>query len=277
MYLNAVKKAEERLKSYNHKTLQLSYGNISFMDEGKGETIITLHGLFGGYDQGFDTALTYINDYRVIAPSRFGYLGSDFKGNGTVKEQAEAIKELMDKLGLDKVYILGTSAGGPSSIKLSLMYPERVKGLILYSVDLPPKTVPQEIPSYIGPPEFIINGFPMYISSPFFESLMGLPKETIHTMLPVNVRKKGIINDGKNVNTDYLKNNGEYILEDIKVPVLIFSSKDDKLINYEKVAENHKRIKNCTLITIEKGGHLLKGSGELVKNKVREFIESTKN
>ncbi|MFZ1646516.1 MAG: alpha/beta hydrolase, partial [Blautia wexlerae] len=62
---------------------------------------------------------------RIIAPSRFGYLESDVKGKGIPKDQSKAYVELLDKLGIDKVYVMGASAGGTSAIRVALDYPER--------------------------------------------------------------------------------------------------------------------------------------------------------
>ena len=106
----AVKESKERLAAYGAETVQLSYGNMSYVDTGEGETILSVHGIFGGYDQAYDTCKDFSSDYRIIAPSRFGYLGSDILGDGTPAEQATAYVELLDKLGIDKVYLLATSA-----------------------------------------------------------------------------------------------------------------------------------------------------------------------
>ena len=108
--------------------IELSYGNMSCADIGNGEVILSVHGIFGGYDQAYDTCKDFASDYRIFAPSRFGYLGSDIKGTGTPAEQAEAYVELLDRLGINPVYILSTSVGGSVAIRFALDYPERTKG-----------------------------------------------------------------------------------------------------------------------------------------------------
>lgn len=132
-----VNRSEERLITYNVKISTFDFGNITYIDEGKGEVILSVHGIFGGYDQAFETVKNFRTSYRVIAPSRFGYLGSDISGTGTPREQVTALVKLLDKLGIEKVYILGTSAGGTIAIRFALDYPERIKGLILYTDSIP--------------------------------------------------------------------------------------------------------------------------------------------
>ena len=50
---------------------------MSYIDEGDGEVIISCHGICGGYDQVYDTLADKTDTYRILAPSRFGYPGSD--------------------------------------------------------------------------------------------------------------------------------------------------------------------------------------------------------
>ena len=177
----AVKESKERLVAYGAETIHLSYGNMSYVDTGKGETILSVHGIFGGYDQAYDTCKDFSSDYRIIAPSRFGYLGSDIMGDGTPAEQATAYVELLDKLGIDKVYLLATSAGGSVAIRFALDYPERTKGLILYCSAMPFTEKPEKYSEYAGPPAFLCNDFTMFLISPLFDPIMGMEPSTIYS------------------------------------------------------------------------------------------------
>jgi pimeloyl-ACP methyl ester carboxylesterase len=47
--------------------------------------------------------------------------------------QADIIAELMDSLGIGKAFIMGSSAGGSSTIQFALRHPERCRGVILVS------------------------------------------------------------------------------------------------------------------------------------------------
>ena len=232
----AVKESKERLAAYGAETVQLSYGNMSYVDTGEGETILSVHGIFGGYDQAYDTCKDFSSDYRIIAPSRFGYLGSDILGDGTPAEQATAYVELLDKLGIDKVYLLATSAGGSVAIRFALDYPERTKGLILYCSAMPFTEKPEKYSEYAGPPAFLCNDFTMFLISPLFDPIMGM-----------------------------------YRIEDLQVPTLIFHAKDDKLASYTDTEKAIKRFPNCTFIPFENGGHLMTGHGEEIKEAISKF------
>lgn len=268
----AVKESKERLAAYGAETIQLSYGNMRYADTGEGETILSVHGIFGGYDQAYDTCKDFSSDYRIIAPSRFGYLGSDILGSGTPKEQASAYVELMDKLGIDKVYLLAASAGGSVAIRFALDYPERIKGLILYCSAMPFTEKPEKYSEYAEPPAFLCNDFFMYLISPLFDPIMGVEPSTIYSMLPVGDRKDGVVLDASVTNPDMARNYDNYHIEDLQVPTLVFHAKDDKLAGYTDTEKAVKRFPNCTFISFESGGHLLEGHEEEIKEAVSKFI-----
>ena len=79
--------AREKLSSYEVKTAELSYGTMTYIDEGEGEVVLSVHGLFGGYDQAYENVKSRIGRNRLLAPSRFGYLGSAVMGTERPKNK----------------------------------------------------------------------------------------------------------------------------------------------------------------------------------------------
>ena len=269
----ATKEKLKQLSEYDAKTISLSYGDMSYVDKGNGEVILSVHGIFGGYDQAFDTCKDFASGYRILAPSRFGYLGSDMLGSGTPAEQAIAYAELLDRLGIDKVYLLATSAGGSIAIRFALDYPERTKGLILYCSAMPPAAKPANYAEYAGPPAFLCNDYAMFLMNPLFEPAMGMDASTIYSMLPVGERKAGVVLDASITNPDMARNYDSYIIEDLQVPTLILHAKDDKLASYADVEKAWDRFPNSTLVSFETGGHLMVGHEEEVKDAVMAFVK----
>ena len=269
----ATKEKLKQLSEYDAKTISLSYGDMSYVDKGNGEVILSVHGIFGGYDQAFDTCKDFASGYRILAPSRFGYLGSDMLGSGTPAEQAIAYAELLDRLGIDKVYLLATSAGGSIAIRFALDYPERTKGLILYCSAMPLAAKPANYAEYAGPPAFLCNDYAMFLMNPLFEPVMGMDASTIYSMLPVGERKAGVILDASITNPDMARNYDSYIIEDLQVPTLILHAKDDKLASYADVEKAWDRFPNSTLVSFETGGHLMVGHEEEVKDAVMAFVK----
>ena len=270
------KEALDRFAGYEAKakSINSSFGKISYIDEGEGEPFLVAHGITGGYDQGFDVLSGRTDDNRVIAPSRFGYPGTDMPENATVDMQAEAYVELLDTLGIERTFIVATSAGGAVAQRFALMYPDRCKGLVLYCSGYPALEKPTEPASGMtGPPEAACNDFVMWLISPLFKPIMGMESSVIKQIMPMKDRKAGIVFDGDVVNKDHTNNYENYDLRNIKVPVLIIHSEDDKLANPEKAKYWSREIPGCTSVFFSGGGHLMTGNREDINLTLDEFVE----
>lgn len=269
--------AKKKLTSFDPlvQTIQTSYGKVSYIDKGSGTPILICHGIFGGYDQGYSCFKHLTNQYRILVPSRFGYPGTTLPDASTVTDQAKQYLEFLDQLGLDKVYVLGTSAGGACAIRFAIEYPERVKGLILYCSGGLPKVKPSEtkIPSYNAVPKPLCNNLPLWMIGPILKKVMNCSAEDWLGVFPTNQRKDGVVNDGYHANRDLLVHYDEYKLEQLTIPVIAFHAKDDKLSNYDDMVHTISRLPNGTLISFETGGHMMTGNGPTVDKELESFIQ----
>lgn len=200
-YSGDINASYKKLNSYPVQSIDTKFGKMSFLDNGEGDAVLLSHGIFGGYDQGYESLKGLVGEnYRKIVPSRFGYPGSDAPEQSTPQNQAKAFIELMDKLNIKQAYVITTSAGGDAGIVMAINYPERVKGLIMVSSGMPnTKRSREEIKEMTGPPSFMANDFPMWFTLKHFgfvmKSMMGVkerPESMFETMLPAQPRKKGI-------------------------------------------------------------------------------------
>lgn len=111
-------------------------GVVQHTDGGDGPAFLALHGGMGGYDQSLILAEALLGktpDYRVIALSRPGYLGTPRKSGDGAAEQADLFAALLDTLGIERAVVAAVSAGGPSAIAFAARHPQRCAGLILVS------------------------------------------------------------------------------------------------------------------------------------------------
>ena len=273
------KTAMDRFFVYKAKanSINSSYGQISYIDEGEGEPFLVFHGITGGYDQGFDVLSGCTADYRVIVPSRFGYPGSDMPKDATLDMQVEAFIELLDVIGIEKTFVVATSAGGAVAQRFALMYPERCKGLVLYCSGYPAAEKPTKpAEGMAGPPKAICNDFAMWMISPLFKPIMGMDRSVIKQIIPLKERRAGIVFDGDVVNKDHTDHYDNYDLKNIKVPVLIIHSEDDKLADSKKAKYWSKEIPDCTSVFFLGGGHLMTGNSEEINNVLDGFVEKNK-
>lgn len=269
---HGLKMARNKLNTYNRKVADLSYGTMTYVDEGEGEVILSVHGIFGGFDQAYESAKNRLSKNRLLAPSRFGYLGSDIRGDGTPCEQARAFDELLNHLGIDSTFVLATSAGGTPAIRFALDYPERVKGLILFCSAMPVNEKPEAYLEYQAPPELLLSDYAMYLISPLMPSMMGMPASTVKGIQPVSERKMGVILDGKLTNPDMERHYDQYPIEELKVPVLILHSEDDPVASFEKVEKVKHRFPNLMIVSFSDGGHMMAGHGEEIDKILDDFL-----
>lgn len=264
----------KQLLAYGAKDIPLSYGTMRVVDHGEGEVILSVHGIFGGYDQAYDTCKDFASEYRILAPSRFGYLGSERYKEGTPARQADAYAKLLDYLGIDRVFCLATSAGGSVALQFALRYPERVKGLILFCSAMPPMEKPDRVMAYAGPPAFMLRDDLMYLFRPLFQPLMGMKPSMVLDLFPVKERRDGVILDAEITNTDMERNFDAYPIESLTVPTLILHAKDDKLADFERTRNAAKRFPDSRVVFFETGGHMMKGHEKEVREAVVDFMKT---
>ncbi|ADU27218.1 alpha/beta fold hydrolase [Ethanoligenens harbinense] len=278
--------ATHALHSIKVRTIATTYGKLTYAQKGSGIPVLIAHGTDGGYDQALISGEVFDGSYRVICPSRFGYPGSDMPKDATPEAQADAYRQLLDKLGIDKAYVMGTSAGGPPALQFALEYPERTAGVILLSTGMPVrgKTIGNV-------PTFIFNDFTMWLGADVFKSIalqqLGISQndyshataaekqnidEFLKTMLPMSERKQGFVNDMSS-NYDMGLHYDDYPLEKITVPVLMIHAQDDTIAKYSDVETARNRFPNATWVIFDHGGHML--FGQDVSGAINKFIRST--
>src|SRR5450755_1749825 len=80
MFARDMSRARARLVGRS-KTVETSFGTVEYASIGEGEPMLVVHGAAGGFDQAIDmTGAIAARGYRLIAPSRFGYLRSSLPG-----------------------------------------------------------------------------------------------------------------------------------------------------------------------------------------------------
>jgi pimeloyl-ACP methyl ester carboxylesterase len=268
-YRGDIARARARLASVPSRRLEAPLATVEYVDDGVGVPIFLSHGVLGGHDNVRDLVDLWLSaDYRAIAPSRFGYLGSTMPAGATVADEADVYAALLDHLGLRQVVMVGFSAGGPAAIQFALRHPHRLFGLILGSSYLPgmgAKTVPKALhPLVRAVAGWELGWWLLKRYRPTrLARIMGVPKGwdpsgdedflgIREALFPVGPKNYGIAFDA--LESEPASN--DFPLEDIAVPTLLVHAADDRLAPYEFVPAAAARIRGARLVTIPAGGHL---------------------
>ncbi|WP_319583725.1 alpha/beta hydrolase [uncultured Pseudodesulfovibrio sp.] len=95
-----------------------------------GPVLLVFHGGQGGYDEVYAFMAGLIGKgFRMLTWSRPGYLRTPLDVGLSPAEQADAAAALLDALDIDRVGIIGASAGGPPLYEFTLRYPQRIWAL----------------------------------------------------------------------------------------------------------------------------------------------------
>ena len=105
--------------------------------EGEGAPIVLIHGFAAAIDWWDDIAPALAADHRVIRLDLIGHGGTAAPASGySIERQAQLVAVALDKLGVDRVTVIGHSMGGEVATALAVMNPARIERMIL--IDSPP-------------------------------------------------------------------------------------------------------------------------------------------
>ena len=108
-------------------------GRMHYIDEGQGPPIVFFHGN-PTWSFLYRNVITRLRgQFRCIAMDYLGFGLSEHPDDFgyTVEEQAAAVGELIDHLGLNDFITMGQDWGGPISMAVATARPDRVRGVVL--------------------------------------------------------------------------------------------------------------------------------------------------
>jgi pimeloyl-ACP methyl ester carboxylesterase len=106
-------------------------------EAGTGPAIVLIHGFGAAIDWWDEIAPALATDHRVIRIDLIGHGGTAAPASGyTIPQQAELVAAVLDRLGIDRVTVIGHSMGGEVATALAEKTPARIAAMIL--IDSPP-------------------------------------------------------------------------------------------------------------------------------------------
>ena len=107
---------------------------LHFLENGSGQPLILLHGLFGSLDN-----LGVINrdlqqDFHTIAMDLPDHGKSPWSDHFNYQDYANAVIQQMDELNLSQAAFMGHSMGGKVAMHIALNHPQRVSKLIVADI-----------------------------------------------------------------------------------------------------------------------------------------------
>ena len=298
-------RAQARRASAGSRIVGTRLGPVEYDLRGTGPTVLHAHGGGVGHAGWFMLGHLVEAGYRLLTPDRPGYLGTPLADNGSPAAQADLFAAILDGLGIDRVAVVGVSAGGPAALEFARRYPNRTAALVLVSAltqRTPLSKVQRE--SALGrlvllrrmqdlassilhlamtrAPALALRAYARtettYDAAVARRHIRQILDDSIQrrqvaqmadAIVPARSRAAGVANDlhVQHTLTDLP-------LEEIAAPTLIVHSRFDGDVPYRSAIHAHARIADSELVTVDQFGHLLWWGDAVVAAQVRTGIEA---
>jgi len=214
--------------------------------------------------------------------------------------------ELLDKLAIDKVVVMGYSAGGPLALNFANKYPERTHALVMEAGVSTVYDTPSEAPDSFWMKIFMSERIQDILSwitiistrvvfKMIFKSIIRLEtlldkeeikkftdlvsndkerrrwlKKLLDTTLPMSIRKLGLTHD-----IELLTSIKKIPVDNINVKSLLVYSKEDNDVKWLNAEYLETNLKDFELL-VTHGGHLMWIGEDMdkIKSKRIEFLKS---
>jgi len=220
---------------------------FKYIEEGTGEPLVLLHGLFGAMSN-FRSLIEYFRNYNNVIVPILPLLEMDIL-HTSVGGLAKFVNKFLEARNLEKVHLLGNSLGGHVALVHTLKNPERIRSLIL-----------------TGSSGLFENG--MGDSYPKRGDYDYIRKKTELTFYDPKTATKELVDEVYSITNNRLKaikiialaksairNNLGEELNQIKQPTLLVWGNNDTITPPFVGKEFNKLIPNSELYFVDKCGH----------------------
>ncbi|PZQ13478.1 MAG: alpha/beta hydrolase [Rhodanobacter denitrificans] len=265
-------------------------GPIEYAEAGSGLPVLSIHGAGGGWDQGLaNVADLFGPEYRVIAPSRFGYLGTPLPADASDAAQGDAHAALLAELGVGRAIVVGASAGARSAIALALRHPDRVTALIL----IVPATFAPDSPVRVDRSHSSALAFRLVklgadftwwavakLAPSVWVRFLGVAPSLLDAAAPLDraavmaaVRHvQPLSRRMRGIGHDSVPQTERPPLERIRAPTLVVTARDDLFNTLPAARFAAATIPRAEWVVYESGGHLLVGRHTDLRVVLRGFL-----
>lgn len=294
-YAADMRAAQARIEGRS-TVVESPYGPIEYAVAGEGPPVLAIHGSGGGFDQGLAMMGPLARrGYRLIAPSRFGYLRSGRPEAASPELQADALSWLVGHLGEERVIVAGGSAGALSAMQFAIRHPDRTSAVVLlvpasYAPDRPPNEngmggpLGEAVALGLLKSDFLFWAATRIAPGALTRSLLATDPALVKAagaaersrirailagILPVSRRARGLLDDSAWAGAP-----PPYSLERIAAPLLAVSLEDDLYGTYAAARHAAASVPNGRLVSFPTGGHVWVGRDAELWDAVAGFLDA---
>jgi len=223
---------------------------------GTDKTIVLLHGLGASAERWEFVIPEFSKDYKVIVPDLIGFGHSDKPlVDYTAEFFSDFLSSFLQKLGITRTNIIGSSLGGQIIAKYASQHPEVIENLVLVSPSGIMKHSTPALDAYV-----MAALYPdVEVAKNAFQMMAG-PARQINQKIIENFVERMKLPNAKMAFMSTLLGlrNAETItksLKKISVPTLIIWGEDDPVIPVKYADEFVSSIQDCRFYMMDNCGH----------------------
>jgi pimeloyl-ACP methyl ester carboxylesterase len=245
---------------------------LELFERGRGQPILFLHGA-GGVRPDDPFVGLLAQKYRVIAPSHPGFGRSALPDwLDSADDIAHVHLELLDRLGLAQVDLIGTSIGGWIAAEMATKVPARFPHLVLIG-PVGVKTGPVDkldVPDIFAIAQDKLQRLLYHDPQKFLPDIKALPDEQIAIMAR-NRETLALLAWEPYMHNPKLKHR----LHRVSAPTLFLRGESDGLVSAEYLERYARLVPNAKIATIPHAGHAPQlEQAQATATKVLEFLEA---
>jgi len=254
--------SERKAAGLQEKRVRVGDHEIVYLEGGRGETIIMLHGFAANKDNWVSFAKLISPTYQVVALDLPGFGESTCLEDASYRmaDQANRLNRFVDAVGLKKFHIVGNSMGGHLAARYTVMFPEKVLTLGLFDSAGVQGPVSSEMVKRLskGEPNPLVAGtvdeFDRLIKF-VFSTPPDIPRFAKKLLVEEAQRHKAS-NERifKQISSENVALEPD--LPKIKARTLVLWGDHDRVLDVSCVQILEKGLPNCTVVIMQDCGHL---------------------
>lgn len=229
--------------------------------QSKGVAVVLLHAFPLSAEMWQPNYASLSKDFRLITPDLSGLGTSPKKTAASIEEMAQDVFLHLEKLQVkEPVFLAGLSMGGYVAFEFFRKYPERVKGLGLFSTRAGADTPPVREKRFQAIEKIEKEGLEAFLAGNL-PNLLGKTTLEKHPEMLATLTTIAMGNTQAGVAAALLaiaeRRDSTDLLGKIKCPVLIMGGREDSVIPVTEAEALTDQIPNSMLHIFETAGHLL--------------------
>ncbi len=242
---------------------------FKYVEEGEGDVLLLLHGLFGALSNFFDIIEHFKATHKVVIPILPLY---DLPlEESTVVGFVDYVERFVAWKKYDKVIVMGNSLGGHIALIYALRNPEKIKGVVLTgSSGLFESAMGDSYPKR-GDYEYIKKKAELTFHNPAFAT-----KELVDELFDIVNDRNKVLRVLTTAKSAIRQNLAEEVSK-ITAPTLLIWGNNDTITPPFVGEEFHKLIPNSKLLFIDECGHApMMEQPEEFNRYLSEFLQEIK-